>query len=195
MHLLRSKSYRRTSPLSSAGSNLHCGAVDAGAPLPRFLRREHVLDITAGIVAGEGHPLLAARPAVGDLVGYPWIDYGGPEPPGTAARTSPSSLHTVLDALYAYTEKRVQTLVRADTVGLFLLAAGPWLAWLPLNFLGGLAAPKFRPLPLKFGRNRYRAGFITRRSAEDLTPFRLLEETVRETALDRSSRSPDRNVR
>ena len=102
---------------------------------------------------------------------------------------------TVLDALYAYTGKRVQTLVRADTVGLFLLAAGPWLAWLPLNFLGGLAAPKFRPLPLKFGRNRYRAGFITRRSAEDLTPFRLLEETVRETALERSSRSPDRNVR
>ena len=84
---------------------------------------------------------------------------------------------------------------RADTVGLFLLAAGPWLAWLPMNFLGRLAAPKFRPLPLKFGRNRYRAGFITRRSAEDLTPFRLLEEIVRETALERSSRSPDRNVR
>ena len=40
-----------------------------------------------------------------------------------------------------------------------------------------------------------RAGFITRRSAEDLTSFRLLEETVRETALERSSRSPDRNVR
>ena len=66
---------------------------------------------------------------------------------------------------------RVQTVVRADTVGLFLLAAGPWLAWLPRNFLGGLAAPKFRPLPLKFGRYRYRAGFIARRSAEDLAPF------------------------
>ena len=119
----------------------------------------------------------------------------GPPPPGTAARTSPSSLPAVLDALYAYTGKRVQTVVRADTVGLFLLAAGPWLAWLPLNFLGGLAAPKFRPLPLRFGRYRYRAGFIARRSAEDLAPFRLLEETVRDIALERRSRSPDRSVR
>ena len=84
----------------------------------------------------------------------------------------------------------MQTVVRADTVELFLLAAGPWLAWLPLNFLGGLAAPKLRPLPLKFGRYRYRAGFIARRSAEDLAPFRLLEKTVRETALERSGRLP-----
>ena len=176
--------------LADGDSDLHCAGIDAGAPLPGFLRCEHVLDITAGIVAGEGHPLLAARPAVGDLAGWPWIDYGGPAPPGTAARTGPSSLPAILDALYAYTGKRVKTVVRADTVGLFLLAAGPWLAWLPLNFLGGLAGPKLRPLPLKFGRYRYPAGFIAGRSAEDLAPFRVLEETVRETALERSERLP-----
>ena len=87
--------------------------------------------------------------------------------------------------------------VRADTVGLFLLAAGPWLAWLPLNFLGGLAAPKFRPLPFKFGRYRHRAGFITRRSAEDLAPFRLLEETVRDTApgAEQPIPRPERSVK
>ena len=180
--------------LADGDSDLHCGGVDAGAPLPRFLRREHVLDITAGIVAGEGHPLLAARPAIADLAGYPWIDYGAPAPMPGPALTGPSSLPAVLDALYAYTGKRVQTVVRADTVGLFLLTAGPWLAWLPLNFLDGLAGPKLRPLPLKFGRYRYRAGFIARRSAEDLAPFQALEKTVRETALERSERSPDQGV-
>ena len=175
--------------LENGDGDLHCGGIDAAATLPGFLRREHVLDIAAGIVAGEGHPLLAARPAVGDLAGYPWIDYS--ETASTAASgTGLPSLTGVLDALYAYTGKRVQTVVRADTVGLFLLAAGPWLAWLPLNFLEALAAPKLRPLPLKFGRYRYRAGFIARRSAEDLAPFRALEETVRDTALRRDSHQP-----
>ena len=116
--------------LTDGDSDLHCGGVDAGASLPRFLRREHVLDIAAGIVAGEGHPLLAARPAIADLAGYPWIDYGAPAPTPGPALTGPSSLPAVLDALYAYTGKQVQTVVRADTVELFLLAAGPWLAWL-----------------------------------------------------------------
>ena len=133
--------------LMGGESDLHCGDIDAGTQLPGFLRREHVLDITAGIVAGERHPLLAARAAVGDLSGYPWIDYGGPAPAGTAAPTDPSSLPAVLDAL---------------------------------------AGPKLRPLPLKFGRYRYRAGFIARRSAEDLAPFQQLEETVRDAALERS---------
>ena len=42
------------------------------------------------------------------------------------------------------------------------------------------------PLPLAFGRRRYRTGFIARRSAEDHAPFRQLQETVRQTALERS---------
>ena len=67
-------------------------------------------------------------------------------------------------------------------MGLSLPATGPCLAWLPLNFLEALAGPKRRPLPLKFGRSRYRSGFIARRSAEDLAPFRRLEETVRRGA-------------
>ena len=52
--------------LARGESDLHCGAVDAGAPLPAFLRRERVLDTTAGIVAHAEHPLLAGRPAVCD---------------------------------------------------------------------------------------------------------------------------------
>ena len=138
--------------LENGESDLHCGGIDAGAPLPSFLWREHILDTTAGIVAHEDHPLLAGRPAVRDLVRYPWIDCGGTA--AAADRNDPPSLTGVLDALYARTAKRVKTVVRADTVGLFLLATGPWLARLPLNFLDGLPGVPLRPLPLGFGRCR-----------------------------------------
>ena len=203
--------------LADGDSDLHCGAVDAGAPLPRFLRREHVLDITAGIVAGEGHPLLAARPAVGDLVGYPWIDYGGPEPPGTAARTSPSSLPTVLDGAVSFVHRKAGSDPRAalaDTGRAVLLSelaaaarcGSPGLPYQTrgrsLRQAGWPQLRRFRPPAAQ--RVRYETvtpgtclmhqpGAPSNR--QDLTPFRLLEETVRETALDRSSRSPDRNVR
>ena len=49
--------------LTRGESDLHCGGLDAGDPLPAFLRRDSFLDLTAGIVAGEGHPLLDASPA------------------------------------------------------------------------------------------------------------------------------------
>ena len=42
-----------------------------------------------------------------------------------------------------------------------------------------------RPLPLEFGRFRYRSGFVARRSAEKAEAFRRLEALVRETALGR----------
>ena len=174
--------------LMDGESDLHCGGIDPGAPLPGFLRREQFLDMTSGIVASEGHPLLAATPAVGDLSDYPWIDYGATAPTAAAAGNGQPSLTGVLDALYAHTGSRVKTIVRAGAVGLFLMGTGPWLAWLPLNFLEGLAGPPLRPLPLGFGRYRYRAGFIARRSAEDLPPFRQLQEAVRDVALERSAR-------
>ena len=40
-----------------------------------------------------------------------------------------------------------------------------------------------RPLPVRFDRYRYRAGFVARRSAENLAPFRQLKAILRETAL------------
>ena len=70
------------------------------------------------------------------------------------------------------------------------MATGPWLAWLPLDFLERLPGLRLTPLPLAFRRPCYRTGCIARRSAEDLAPFRLLEETVRDTALERSERLP-----
>ena len=175
--------------LTRGESDLHCGAIDAGAPLPAFLRRDHVLDTTAGIVAHAEHPLLAGRPAVRDLVSWPWIDYGGTAQPA-AGGSGPPSPDGVLDALHARTGRRVKTVLRADAAGLFLLATGPWLARLPLDFLDGLPGTPLRPLPLGFGRCRCPAGSIARRSAEDLAPFRLLEKAVRDAALERSGSRP-----
>ena len=51
--------------------------------------------------------------------------------------------------------------------------------------LDRLAAPWLRPLPLAFGRRRCRSGFVARRAAEDLEPFRLLEQTLRDSAIER----------
>ena len=83
----------------------------------------------------------------------------------------------------------VRAVLRAGSTGQTLLAAGPWLAWLPLDLLGRLPGTPLRALPLAFGRRRYRAGFVTRRSAEDLEPFRMLEAAVRDAALGRTGRA------
>ena len=46
-------------------------------------------------------------------------------------------------------------------------------------------APPLRPLPLDFGRRCWRTGFVARRAAEDLEPFRLLKQTLRNNAIER----------
>ena len=69
------------------------------------------------------------------------------------------------------------------------MASGPYLAWLPLKFLHAFDRD-LRPLPVSFGRHRYRTGFIARRSAEDLAAFRLLKQAVRAAALEKSGRPP-----
>ena len=60
--------------LEGGASDLHCGGIDGGQPLPGFLRREPLLRLTAGIVARSDHPLHAARPTLEDLVHSPWLD-------------------------------------------------------------------------------------------------------------------------
>ena len=75
--------------LENGESDLHCGGADPGRPLPAFLRRERFIELTAAIVAGDGHPLLTRRPSVRDLSGYPWIDYDAPAlSPGARPRIS-----------------------------------------------------------------------------------------------------------
>ena len=176
--------------LANGDSDLHCGGMDTDEPLPAFLRREYFLDITVGVVACQDHPLLAGTPTAADLAGCPWIDYDTPLPAATVALADPdrpSSLDRLLDGLFRETGRRVSTVLRARAAGLCLMATGSWLAWLPLNFLERLTGPRLRPLPTRFGRQRFRTGFVARRSAEDIESFRLLERTVREVALERSA--------
>ena len=74
-------------------------------------------------------------------------------------------------------------MLRLDGAGLFAMAGGPWLAWLPVELLERLPGGLVRPLAVDIGRHRYRTGFVARRAAEDLAPFRVLEQAVRDTAL------------
>ena len=173
--------------LAGGDSDLHCGGADAGDPLPAFLRRERFLDMTAGIVAWRDHPLLAGTPAPGDLARYPWIDFDWPasSPPD---RGRPS-LDAVLAQLRDAGPERLATVLRLGAAGLFALATGPWLAWLALDLLERLPGGLVRALPVDIGRYRYRTGFVARRAAEDLPPFRALEDAVRDTALGRDVRT------
>ena len=77
-------------------------------------------------------------------------------------------------------------MLRAGAAGLSVMADGPWLALLPLELLHGLPGLELRPLDTAFGHHRYRVGFVARRTAGDLAPFRLLLRTVRRLALDRA---------
>ena len=119
--------------LADGGTDLHCGGVDSGEPLPPFLRRERLPDATFGIVAHTGHPLLAGTAAPADLADYPWIDFG--TPPGPGVGEGRPSFSAMLDDLHDRTSRRVRTLVRAGTAGFFLMAAGPYLSWESLAFL------------------------------------------------------------
>ena len=174
--------------LTEGASDLHCGGIDAGEPLPPFLRRDSFVEVEAGIVARKDHPLHARRAGLEDLAGWPWVDYDGAAPADSDAG-SRASLFGVLHDLHERTGRRAGTVIRAGPAGPFPMASGPYLAWLPLKFLHAFD-PDLRPLPVSFGRHRYRTGFIARRSAEDLASFRLLRQAVRDAALEKSGRPP-----
>ena len=130
------------------------------------------------------HRRLARPPAAarrhagspGDLARYPWIDFDWPasSPPD---RGRPS-LDAVLAQLRGAGPERLATVLRLGAAGLFALATGPWLAWLALDLLERLPGGLVRALPVDIGRYRYRTGFVARRAAEDLPPFRALEDAV-----------------
>ena len=172
--------------LTEGATDLHCGGIDAGEPLPPFLRRDSFVEVEAGIVARRDHPLHARRAGLEDLAGWPWVDYDGAAP-ADGDTGSRASLFELLHDLHRRTGRRAGTVIRAGPAGPFPMASGPYLAWLPLKFLHAFD-PDLRPLPVSFGRHRYRTGFIARRSAEDLAAFRLLQQAVRDAALEKSGR-------
>ena len=93
--------------LSDGATDLHCGGIDDERPLPGFLRREPLLQVTAGIVTRRDHPIQAARPTPADLVRHPWLDcYNSAR--ADADRRGPS-LAEVLERLRARTGARPRT--------------------------------------------------------------------------------------
>ncbi len=84
----------------------------------------------------------------------------------------------------ASTGAPVAEVLRTASAGLALLAAGPWLA---LHFLERLPGVPVRPVPVAFGRFRYRLGLFTKRAAEEFPPLRRLETFVREAVLGRAA--------
>ena len=180
----------RTTPLSegirllaNGDSDLHCGGINGTEPLPQFLRSERFLDMTWGIVAHRDHPLQAGAVSDEALADYPWIDFDAPL--RTDAANGRPGLTGVLDQLYDRTGKRVKTVARAGCASLFMMEAGPYVSWVSLTFLDRLPGQPIRPLPVAFGSYRYRAGMISRRSADDLSPFGIFRDLVREVAWSR----------
>ena len=166
--------------LANGDSDLHCGGISGDEPLPQFLRSERFLDMTWGIVAHRNHPLHSGIVSEDALADYPWIDYDAPL--RSDAVNGRPSLTGVLDQLHDRTGRRVQTVTRAGSAGLSLMRSGPYLSWLSLTFLDRIPGNPLKPLPVAFGSYRYRAGMISRRSADDLSPFGVFRDMVREVA-------------
>lgn len=166
--------------LANGDSDLHCGGINSNEPLPQFLRSERFLDMTWGIVADKNHPLHSGIAGEEVLADYPWIDFDAPLR-ADAANGRPS-LTAVLDQLYDRTGRRVKTVTRAGSGGLSLMRVGPYLSWLSLTFLDRIPGDPLKPLPVAFGSLRYRAGMVSRRSADDLSPFGIFRDIVREVA-------------
>ena len=109
--------------LASGDSDIHCGGINSNEPLPQFLKSERFLDMTWGVVAHKDHPLHSGTVSDDALAQYPWIDFDAPMR-SDAANGRPS-LAGVLDQLYERTGKRIKTVTRAGSAGLFLMGAGP----------------------------------------------------------------------
>lgn len=142
---------------------------------------DRVLDMTTGIVAHRDHPLLARKITRADLARYPWIICDAS--PGPRFQPVPSTLAQMLARLSGQTSVRVPTIVHASTPNLLLMASGPYLALLSMNFLDRLPGRFLQPLPVEFGRSLNRTGFVVRRSAASLSPIRRFTAILRQVAL------------
>lgn len=176
--------------LVNGESDLHCGRIDVERQLPAILRRESFLNMESCIVARSDHPLHAGEVTCHDLVEWPWIDCEAPARTQDDEEQSP--LGELFEEIFAATQKRVRTVVRAGPAGLALMGTGPYLSRMPVTFLDRLPGIRLKPLPLDFGKTRFRAGIVSRASAWDFSTFRYFAETVREVA--RGHRAHQRSI-
>ena len=171
--------------LNGAG-DIHCGGIDTREPLPQFVTREHLLDMTWGIVAHKDHPLHGKDSTREDLADYPWIDFDTVMQT-RAGNLRPSLTDNVLNKLYKQTNRRVETIVRANSADLSLMETGAFLSVLSLNFIEKVPGSFLKPLPLQFGRSHYRTGVLARRAPVSMAPSRRFIRIVRDVALGQPS--------
>ena len=169
--------------LMNGENDIHCGGIDTYEPLPQLVMREHILNMTWGIVAHKDHPLHSVESTYDDLADYPWIDYDKVIQ-SQAGTIRPSLTDNVLDKLYKRTSKRVGTVIRTNSVDLSLIRTGPYLSVLSLNFMERLPGSFLKPLPLQLGCYHYRAGILSRRSLVNMPPYRRFIKVVRDVVLD-----------
>ena len=175
--------------LMNGENDIHCGGIDTYETLPQFVMREHILNMTWGIVAHKDHPLHSVESTYDDLADYPWIDYDKVIQ-GQAGCSRPSLTDNVLDKLYKQTSKRVGTVIRTNSVDLSLIRTGPYLSILSLNFMERLPGLFLKPLPLQLGRYHYRAGVLSRRALANMSPYRHFIKVVRDVVLDVLAEKP-----
>ena len=170
--------------LMDGESDLHCGGIDYHASLPQFLMREHILDMTWGIVSHKDHPLQSGSLTYDDLADYPWIDYDTViQKQADAAR--PSLTDNVLNKLYQQTGKQVKTVIRTNPVDLSLMETGPYLSVLSLDFMENLPGSFLKPVRLQLGRHQFPTGVLSRKSSSSLSQCRRFINIIRDVALGR----------
>lgn len=172
--------------LLNGTGDIHCGGIDTREPLPQFVTREHILDMTWGIVAHKDRPLHTGYSTFEDLADYPWIDFDTVMQ-ARAGNSRPSLTDNILDRLYRQTNKRVETVVRANSADLSLMETGAFLSVLSLNFMEKVPGFSLKPLPLQFGRSHYRTGVLSRRAPVSISPSRHFILIVRDVVLDAPS--------
>ena len=170
--------------LMNGESDLHCGGADTVTTLPQFLTRQHMLDMTWGIVAHRDHPLQTRESDYDDLADYPWIDFDAVML-NQAGIARPSLTDNVLDSLYERTGRRTETILRTNSVGLSLMETGPYLSVLSLNFMERLPGAFLKPLPLQLGRYYFRTGALSRKASASMLPCRHFIKIVRDVVLGR----------
>ena len=168
--------------LMDSESDLHCGGIDSHTSLPQFLVREHILDMTWGIVAHKDHPLQSGASTYDDLADYPWIDYDTViQKQAGAAR--PTLTDNVLDKLYQQTGKQVKTVIRTSPADLSLMETGPYLSVLSLDFMKKLPGSFLKPLCLQLGNYRFPAGVLSRKVSSNMPHCRDFINIIRDTVL------------
>ena len=183
---LRTTSYQEGLWLLMGGEiDLHCGGIDTCESLPQFIAREHMVDMTWGIVAHKDHPLHSGETSCEDLADYPWIDFDVAMV-NQAGIVRPSLTENVLDSLYKQTGRNARVVIRTNSVDLSLMETGPYLSVLSLNFIDRLPGEFLQPLPLQLGHHACRTGILSRKSSAAMSSCRHFIKVIRDVVMGRA---------